>query len=84
MRVGSHPSARCARTKKAFLQLRSLEEAVSRAHRIAALPSKIWKGTRVYRVRCQADFGKGPHDQYLTPAWLWGLIDLDAYRCPYH
>ncbi len=58
--------------------------AVRRAREIVALPSKLWKGVRVYRVTCQADFGKGPHDQWIPADFLWALIDIGAFRCPWH
>ena len=83
-RVGRHPSAAARRAKVSFIALRGIEDAVCRAHEIARLPTKVWHGTRVYAITCRADFGKGPHEVYLTPAVLWHLIDLRMHRCPYH
>ena len=83
-RIGSHPSSRASKVKRAFRDFRGVEDAVSRAWEIAQLPTKIWHGTRVYAITCRAEFGKGPHEVYLTPMVLWCLIDLRRHRCPYH
>ena len=84
MRIGSHPSAQCSRAKAEYRACRGLASAVLRARQILALPTKVWKGTRVYAVQCQADFGKGPHVLYIPAGTLWSLIDLQRFRCPYH
>lgn len=75
---------RClARTIDAFRTFRPGEEQ-QRAAEIAALPTKDWKGSPVYQLRCAGDFGRGPHDVWLPAYVLWSLIDLRHYRCPYH
>lgn len=51
---------------------------------IARLDSKDWKGRRVFRLRCEGPFGRGPHDVWVEEAWLWTLIDLRRFLCPYH
>ena len=65
VRIGSHPSARTSRAKRAFVELRGMADAVGRARSIPTLPTKVWKGTRVYGLTCQATFGRGPHVMYL-------------------
>lgn len=58
---------------------------------IRACESKLWRGRagdkparRVFRVRCLAGFGCGPHDRWEPEQVLWTLLSLDNYRCPYH
>lgn len=72
-----------ARSIAAFRFFRPTEE-TQRAAAIAALPQKDWRGLPVYQVRCSGDFGRGPHDVWLPEYVLWSLIDLRAYRCPFH
>ena len=84
MRIGSHASARTSRAKSDFREMRGIESTVIRAQAIAALPTHVWHGTRVYGLTCQARFGRGPHTMYLPAGYLWSLIDLRAFRCPYH
>jgi hypothetical protein len=43
-----------------------------------------WKGRRLRTIRCQGDFGKGPHDVNVPEALLWCLISLARFLCPYH
>jgi len=71
------------RAKAAFSTFRSGEED-ERAAQIAALPVVEWKGRALYTLTCPADFGKGPHQVNVPEAVLWALIDLRAFRCPYH
>ena len=84
MRIGSHPSARMARAKRAFLEFRGVAAAVERGKAIAARPSKCWHGIRVYSISCHATYGKGPHIYFVPAGLLWSLITLEAFRCPYH
>lgn len=72
-----------ARTIEAFKVYRPGEIEERRAA-IARLDSKDWKGVRLYLVRCDGDFGRGPHDQWIPEYILWSLIDVTRYRCPYH
>ncbi len=81
---GTYESRVTARTKAAFLTLRGVAHAAARGVDIAALPSKRWSGQRVYRMTCDADFGKGPHEVWLPARVLWSLIDLQRYRCVFH
>lgn len=77
-------AGRCLpRTVAAFCEFRAGEES-ERAAEIAALPSKDWKGLTVYQMRCDGDYGRGPHEVWLPEYLLWGLIDLRRYRCPFH
>ncbi len=84
MRVASWRDRHTARARAAFVAIRGEAEAERRAAAIAALESKDWRGRRVYRLRCRADFGRGPHDQFVPEGLLWALIDLGAWRCPFH
>jgi hypothetical protein len=34
----------------------------------------MWRGQRVYRLRCSGDYGRGPHDQFVPVGLLWALI----------
>lgn len=72
-----------ARTIAAFREYRPGEEEERRAA-IARVESKLWAGVRVYRVRCDGDFGRGPHDHWVPEYILWSLIDVTRYRCPFH
>jgi hypothetical protein len=73
-----------ARARATFAEA-STPDAVSRRLReIAALDTKDWRGRRLYRLTCAADFGRGPHDQFVPEGLLWTLIDLRHYRCPFH
>lgn len=55
-----------------------------RAAEIAELPVVMWKGHELRSVKCNGDYGKGPHLMNLSEAYLWALIDFRAYRCPFH
>ena len=74
----------CARAKKTLRALRGIDGAVRRAREIAALDSKLWRGRRVWRIRCTGTSGQGTHEMYVEAAHLWSLIDLRIFRCPYH
>lgn len=84
MRVTTWRTPHHARAKQAFLSVRSPAEAATRAAQIAALPSTIWRGQTLYAITCDADFGRGPHVQYVPEGLLWALLDLRHYRCPFH
>lgn len=75
--------ARLERARAAFRLFRPGEER-QRATQIAALPQVAWRGRALYTLRCQGDFGRGPHDVNVPEAHLWALIDFRAFRCPFH
>jgi hypothetical protein len=84
MRVYSEREWHVERARAAFESARGPMEVARRAAAIAELEQKTWNGRVVYRLRCHADFGRGPHDQFVPEGLLWALIDLRAYRCPFH
>ncbi len=84
MRVASWKDRHTARARRAFEVSRGTMAAVWRAREIAALDSKLWRGQRVYRLTCRAEFGCGPHDQWVPEGLLWTLIDLRMWRCAFH
>jgi hypothetical protein len=55
-----------------------------RKREIAALPKVPWRGKTLYTLRCQGDFGRGPHDMNVPRSLLWHLIDLGRYLCAFH
>ncbi len=77
-------AAQTDRARRAFATVRTRAETTRRAAEIATLDAKDWHGQRVFRLTCRADFGKGPHDQFVPEGLLWSLIDLRVYRCPFH
>lgn len=68
----------------AFVEVRGVEEVPCRERAIAALPSKDWHGVRVFALRCDGPFGRGPHVQWVPECVLWSLIDLRHFLCPFH
>lgn len=84
MRVSNWRARHNARARQAYEAIRGAASADERAAAIARLDAKDWKGQRVYRLTCHADFGRGPHDQFVPEGLLWSLIDLRAWRCPFH
>lgn len=84
MRVSNWQQKHNERAKRAFIEYCGDVAAVQRAAQIATLDSKVWRGQVVYRLTCHADFGKGPHDQFVPEGLLWALIDLRGWRCPFH
>ena len=44
--------------ERLFREMRGIESTVIRAQAIAALPTHVWHGTRVYGLMCQATFGR--------------------------
>jgi hypothetical protein len=55
-----------------------------RAAEIAALPTREWRGRTLHTLRCQGDFGRGPHDMNVPLSLLWHLIDLRRFLCAFH
>lgn len=87
MKAGSTPAIRAARldrARAAFREWRGDAETAQRAVEIARLPVVVWRGRQLFTVRCHGTTGKGPHDCNVPEALLWALIDLRAFRCPYH
>lgn len=82
--IGLHEDAACARAVDAFVEIRGESGMRQRAEGIAALASKEWRGTRVFEVRCEGPYGRGPHVQWVPERVLWGLIDLSHFLCPFH
>jgi hypothetical protein len=74
----------CIRTKAHYVEMRGEASAEQRAADIAALPSKDWKGSRVFEVECEGSFGKGPHKQFVPEYVLWNQIALEHFLCPFH
>ena len=81
---GLHHERQTATARRLYRETRGETAEAERAREIAALPAVQWKGRTLYTLRCQGDYGKGPHDQNLPEATLWALFDLRVYRCPYH
>ena len=81
--ISRHADRCLARTIKAFREFRPGEEEERRGA-IGRMESKAWRGVRVYRITCDGDFGRGPHDVWIPEYILWSLITLTRYRCPYH
>lgn len=72
------------RARNAFITMVGVERAAERQRQINALPSVEWKGRTLRTVTCHAQFGRGPHVQNVPERILWALIDVRAYRCPFH
>lgn len=79
-----HLAASLERARDYYRELRGFAAERQRAAEIDALLWKRWRGRIVYRLTCQADFGKGPHPMWLPEYVLWLLIDLQRYRCAFH
>jgi hypothetical protein len=86
MRLGLQEDAALIRTRDAFIEIRGADAVPAREAAIAALESKLWgkRNIRVFRMRCDGDFGRGPHDLFVPERVLWALIDLRHFVCPYH
>jgi hypothetical protein len=82
--IGSHPERRAARAKQAFLTLRGEQDYQARRAEIDRLTPSLWRGQPVYALLCNGTTGKGPHLVNVPEALLYALIDLRAYRCPFH
>jgi hypothetical protein len=82
--IGSHPERRAARARNAFLTLRGESDYQARLNEISLLAPSLWRGQPVYALLCNGTTGRGPHLVNVPEALLWSLIDLRAYRCPFH
>jgi hypothetical protein len=78
------PDARAERAYCCFLAWRGMVDAWQRQEQIDALPVVAWRGRTLRTLTCMATSGKGPHAVNVPEALLWALIDLRAFRCPYH
>ena len=59
-------------------------DVAARERAIAALPVVDWKGRPLHTLRCQADFGIGPHDVNVSESLLWAIVSLDHFLCSWH
>jgi hypothetical protein len=82
--IGSHPERRAERARDAFLTLRGESDYNARRAEIVMLQTSTWRGQAVYALLCNGTTGRGPHLVNVPEAMLWSLIDLRAYRCPFH
>lgn len=82
--VPLHPDASRQRMRRLFVNVRGDVDARFRELEIGALPAVVWKGAHLRTLRCLGTTGRGPHNVNVPEALLWSLIDLRAYRCPYH
>jgi hypothetical protein len=82
--AGLHPNAQTQRTRLAYREMCGEASEQQRAAEIEVLPVVEWKGRTLRTLRCRGSSGRGPHDVHVPEALLWSLIDLRAYRCPYH
>ena len=82
--VGLHVARQAEKAKCAFIYERGMLAALDRQSEIEALPAVEWKGKPLRTLRCHGTSGKGPHDCNVPEGLLWSLIDLRAFRCPYH
>lgn len=85
-RTPEHYGRVCARVRAVFTEVYrpGAEATERRVEEIAALSRKDWKGVTVFQVRCQGDFGKGPHDVWVPEYLLWGLISPRRFYCAFH
>jgi hypothetical protein len=86
-RIGGSQASRdrwLADTQAIFREERGLSDYLAREQQIAQLPVVLWRGQVLRTVRCQGDFGRGPHDYHVPESLLWSLIDIRAFRCAYH
>lgn len=79
-----HPDAWTARARAAFVEHRGELAAADRQRAIDRLDVVTWRGQTFYRLRCQGDYGRGPHDYKVPLALLWSLIDLRRFVCAFH
>ena len=82
--VWTHEAARTARARAAFREIRGEAAGCQRETAIAALSVVEWRGRTMYTIRCTGTTGRGPHTVHVPAGLLWSLIDVRAYRCPYH
>ena len=84
MRLAKHSEKVRQRAIAFYEKFRGKDAVNQRKKEIADLDQKQFKGRTVYRIRCNADFGIGPHEQWLEEHLMWHLMDLAHYLCPYH
>lgn len=82
--IGLHIAVQAERAKALYLAERGMLSALDRQAEIDALPAVEWKGKPLRTLRCHGTSGKGPHDCNVPEGLLWSLMDLRAWRCPYH
>lgn len=83
--VGITSEVRAAHDGRVYFRaLMGAERFRQRQRDIAALPRVDWRGHPLHTLRCQGDFGKGPHDMNVPLSLLWHLIDLGRYLCAFH
>lgn len=82
--VGLHFQRQADTAREAFVEMCGPARAFIRQHQINQLKTVEWKGKTLYALRCHGTSGKGPHDTNVPESLLWSLIDLRAFRCPYH
>ncbi len=81
---GLHEDRSLITTRDAFIEWRGVNAARQRRWEIEALPMVEWRGRTLYSLRCDADFGNGPHVVNVPERVLWSLIDVRHFRCVYH
>ncbi len=82
--VSPHGERAAPRARHAFAEYRGLVAERERAAEIAVLPQATWKGRTLYTITCHGTTGRGPHRVNVPEALLWSLIEIGAFRCPYH
>jgi hypothetical protein len=82
--IGLHEDAVLERTRAEFVKVCGPARAFLRSVAIEKLPAVEWKGRMLRTIRCQGDFGNGPHDVNVPESLLWSLISLERFTCPYH
>jgi len=82
--VGSHEDRWLRDVRELYLEDCGPARYARRAAVIAALPTVTWRGHTLYTIRCNGDFGKGPHLMNVPESLLWSLISLERFLCPFH
>jgi len=82
--VGLHEDRARTTAMRGFLTVRGADAMPERFRAIAALPTVVWKGRTLYTIRCQGDFGQGPHAVNVPESLLWALMSLEGFHCAYH
>ena len=82
--VSQHEDRILADVKRFFYDIYGDAGTAKREAQIAELPKVEWNGRTLYTLRCQGDYGKGPHDMNVPESLLWNLIDLGVFYCPFH
>ena len=71
--------------RRIFSEFYGVKAEMQRTREITDKPSKVWRGRTVYLMRCEGDFGKGPHDMWIEEHWLWSLVSIQSgFLCPFH